>query len=310
VILALLLGIVSSSAATTTYYAADGAPVSRAEYKTLEHQQSADLRELHNVLTGEKGSKLNLVNELRVAATDENTVNTEAEGECEGEECEEDDDYEDDEEFDDAVVDINDPFYAINYTFFNVNDILYTVVFKPAAQTYNVFIPVEFRTVISNFFYNLRFPIRFVNSLLQFKGTKAAQELGGFFVNTTLGIGGLGEVASHWDLKPSPEDLGQTLAFWGAGNGFYIHYPILGPSSLRDSARFVDSYFLDPVSWLRYDKFGGYSWRTTVAITAYDKFNELSLNYEDIDALKAAALDPYVGVRDAYVEHRNKLIAE
>ena len=222
----------------------------------------------------------------------------------------EDDDYEDDEEFDDAVVDINDPLFAINYTFFNINDILYTVVFKPAAQTYNVFIPVEFRTVISNFFYNLRFPIRFVNSLLQFKGTKAAQELGGFFVNTTLGIGGLGEVASHWDLKPSPEDLGQTLAFWGAGNGFYIHYPILGPSSLRDSARFIDSYFLDPVSWLRYDKFGGYSWRTTVAITAYDKFNELSLDYEDIDALKAAALDPYVAVRDAYVEHRNKLIAE
>ena len=225
-------------------------------------------------------------------------------------EDEDDEYYEDDEEFDDTVVDINDPLFAINYTFFNLNDILYTVVFKPAAQTYNVFIPVEFRTVISNFFYNLRFPIRFVNSLLQFKGTKAAQEVGGFFVNTTLGIGGLGEVASHWDLKPSPEDLGQTLAFYGAGNGFYIHYPILGPSSLRDSARFIDSFFLDPVSWLRYDKFGGYSWRTTVAITAYDKFNELSLNYEDIDALKAAALDPYVGVRDAYVEHRNKLIAE
>ena len=223
---------------------------------------------------------------------------------------EDDEDYEDEEEFDDAVVEINDPFFPLNYTFFNINDILYTVVFKPAAQTYNFFIPVEFRTVISNFFYNLRFPIRFVNSLLQFKGTKAGKEVAGFFLNTTIGVFGFGEVASHWDLKPSPEDLGQTLAFWGAGNGFYIHYPILGPSSLRDSARFIDSYFLDPVSWLRYDKFGGYSWRTTVAITAYDKLNELSLTYEDIDALKAAALDPYVGVRDAYVEHRNKLIAE
>ena len=55
-------------------------------------------------------------------------------------------------------------FMAINYTFFNINDILYVVIMKPAAQTYNFFIPVEFRTVISNFFYNLRFPIRFVNS--------------------------------------------------------------------------------------------------------------------------------------------------
>ena len=230
--------------------------------------------------------------------------------ESSAEDAEDDKEYDDDEEFDDEVVEINDPFFPINYTFFNLNDILYTVVMKPAAQTYNFFIPVEFRTVISNFFYNLRFPIRFVNSLLQFKGTKAAQEVGGFFLNTTVGLAGLGDIASHYDLKPSPEDLGQTLGYWGAGNGFYIMYPILGPSSLRDSARFVDSYFLDPVSWLRYDKFGGYSWRTTVGITAYDKFNELSLNYEDIDALMAAALDPYVGVRDANVAHRNKLIAE
>lgn len=226
------------------------------------------------------------------------------------EESEDVEDLEEDKEFDDEVADINDPLYDINYAFFKLNDILYVVIMKPAAQTYNFFIPVEFRTVIRNFFYNLRFPIRFVNSLLQFKGTKAAQELGGFLLNSTIGLAGLGEVASHWDLRPSPEDLGQTLAFWGAGNGFYIMYPILGPSSLRDSARFIDSYFLDPVSWLRYDKFGGYSWRTTVAITAYDKLNELSLNYEDIDALMEAALDPYVAVRDAYVEHRNKLIAE
>ena len=87
-------------------------------------------------------------------------------------------------------------------------------------------------------------------------------------------------------------------------------YPILGPSSLRDSARFIDSYFLDPVSWLRYKELGGYSWRTTVAINAYDKLNELSFQIEDIDALKEAAFDPYIAVRDAYVEYRNKLIDE
>ena len=303
-----MLGAISSPAATITYYAANGVSVSGAEYKALEAEKSEDLRELKNILTGEVDSQKNLDAEQRVAETDPNVSKADEE-ECEGEECDDDEEY-DDEEYDDEVVEINDPFYAINYTFFNINDILYTVVFKPAAQTYNFFIPVEFRTVISNFFYNLRFPIRFVNSVLQFKGTKAAQEVGGFFVNTTVGLAGLGDIASYYDLKPSPEDLGQTLGFWGAGNGFYIHYPILGPSSLRDSARFIDSYFLDPVSWLRYDKFGGYSWRTTVAITAYDKFNELSLSYEDIDALKAAALDPYVGVRDAFVAHRNKLIAE
>jgi phospholipid-binding lipoprotein MlaA len=133
---------------------------------------------------------------------------------------------------------------------------------------------------------------------------------GRLFLNTTVGLAGLGDVASYYDLKPSPEDLGQTLGYWGAGNGFYIVYPILGPSSLRDSARFVDSYFLDPVNWLKYDKFGGYSWRTTVAITAYDKFNELSFQIEDIDAFKKAAFEPYIAVRDAYVEYRNKLVDE
>jgi phospholipid-binding lipoprotein MlaA len=221
-----------------------------------------------------------------------------------------DDETDEDEGPADEVTKINDPLYAINYTFYNLNDILYEVVMKPAAKTYNFFIPVEFRTVVKNFFYNLRFPIRFVNCLLQFKGKKAAQEVGGFFLNTTVGLAGLGDVASYYDLKPSPEDLGQTLGYWGLGNGFYIVYPILGPWSLRDSARFIDSYFLDPVSWLRYDKFGGYSWRTTLSITAYDKFNDLSFQLEDIDAFKQAAFEPYIAVRDAYVEYRNKLIEE
>ena len=224
----------------------------------------------------------------------------------------EDDDDETDEgeELEDQVTQVNDPFYAINYTFYNLNDVLYEALMKPAAKTYNFFIPVEIRTVARNFFYNLRFPIRFVNCLLQFKGTKAAKEVGGFFLNSTVGLAGLGDVASYYNLRPSPEDLGQTLGYWGLGNGFYIVYPILGPSSLRDSARFADSYFLDPVSWLRYKKFGGYSWRTTVGITAYDKFNELSFQLEDIDALKAAAFDPYIAVRDAYVEYRKKLVEE
>jgi phospholipid-binding lipoprotein MlaA len=288
----------SSKAGTIAYFAANGTQISKAEYEALGVKKSENIIELKYILTGD--SPKNFDKKHQVAESDAN----------ESHEDEDDEDFEDDEEFDDEVVDINDPLYPINDALFNLNDVLYVVIMKPAAQTYNFFIPVEFRTVISNFFYNLRFPIRFVNCVLQFKGTKATQELGGFLLNSTVGLAGLGEVASHWDLKPSPEDLGQTLGYWGAGNGFYIMYPILGPSSLRDSARFIDSYFLDPVSWLRYSKFGGYSWRTTLAITAYDKFNELSLEYEDIDALMEAALDPYVAVRDAYVEHRNKLIAE
>jgi phospholipid-binding lipoprotein MlaA len=304
ILVGLLFWAFSSEATTIAYYASNGTQISKAEYEVLDAKKSEDIIDLKYILDGD--SPKNLDTEHQVAAADAKASNKDEAGE----DLEDDEEYEEEDEYDDEVVQINDPLYGINYAFFKLNDILYVVIMKPAAQTYNFFIPLEFRTVISNFFYNLRFPIRFVNSLLQFKGTKAVHELGGFLLNSTVGLAGLGEVASHWDLKPSPEDLGQTLAVWGAGNGFYIMYPILGPSSLRDSARFVDSYFLDPVSWLRYSKFGGYSWRTTIGITAYDKFNELSLNYEDIDALMAAALDPYVAVRDAYIAHRNKLIAE
>jgi phospholipid-binding lipoprotein MlaA len=230
--------------------------------------------------------------------------------------AQEDKDYEDDEDFEDDeyaddVVKINDPLYRLNLDMYKINDGLYVVFLKPAAKVYNKIIPVEFRTCAKNFFYNLRFPIRFINCLLQAKGLKAMEEFATFFLNSTVGFAGIGDVASYYDnLPPSPEDLGQTLAVWGVGNGFYIMLPILGPYTLRDSARFIDSFFLDPVSWLRYKRFGGYTWQTRLSITAYDKFNELSFMIEDIDALKAAAFDPYIGIRDAYVEHRNKLIAE
>jgi len=222
--------------------------------------------------------------------------------------AEEDEDYEEDDEYDDEyddVVQINDPLYRLNLEFFYFNDAMYVCFIRPAAKGYNTVIPEEIRIAVKNFFYNLRFPIRFVNCLLQAKGGKAMDEFATFFLNSTVGFAGIQTPASYYEsLPPSPEDLGQTLAVWGADNGFFIMYPILGPSSLRDSARFVDSMFLDPISWLDLD------WKTKYGILAYDKFNEISFEIDDIDALKEAVLDPYVAIRDAYIEHRNKLIAE
>ena len=217
--------------------------------------------------------------------------------------AEEDEDYED--EYDDDVVQINDPLYRLNHEFYLFNDAMYVCFIRPAAKAYNTVIPVEFRTIAKNFFYNLRFPIRFVNCLLQAKGTKAMEEFATFFLNSTVGFAGIQTPASYYEsLPPSPEDLGQTLGVWGADNGFFIMFPILGPSSLRDSARFVDSMFLDPISWLDLD------WKTKYGILAYDEFNQISFKIDDIDAMKEAVLDPYVAIRDAYVEHRNKLIDE
>lgn len=218
---------------------------------------------------------------------------------------------EEDEEYEDEVVQINDPLHKLNRDIYWFNDSLYILLFKPTAKVYRKIMPIEIRTCIKNFFYNLRFPIRFVNCILQTKTEKAAEEVASFLLNSTIGFAGIGNVASHYEnLPPSPEDLGQTLAVWGAGNGFYIMLPVLGPYTLRDTARLIDFYFLNPVSWISYNEFGGYSWRTAITITAIDKLNELTFQIDDIDALKQAAFDPYIAIRDAYVQHRNKLIGE
>jgi phospholipid-binding lipoprotein MlaA len=217
-------------------------------------------------------------------------------------EAEEEYEYEEEEG---PVITVADPFHDINMFFFYFNDRLYFWVLKPTAKGYKAVIPVEIRTAVQNFFYNLRFPIRFVNCLLQAKGAKASEEFARFFINTTVGFLGIAEPSRAYpNLNPSPEDLGQTLGYWGLGNGFYIVYPFLGPDTFRDSARFVDSYFLDPVSWM----YAGLE--TRLAINAYDYFNTFSFHIGDYEALREAAIDPYVAVRNAYLQYRQKLINE
>ena len=105
-------------------------------------------------------------------------------------------------------------------------------------------------------------------------------------------------------LKRQEEDLGQTLGSWGLGPGFYIDWPIFGPSSLRDTFGRVGDGFLDPVSYVIPD------FEYVVGIKAYDTVNDTSLRIGDYESLKDASLDPYVALRDAYFQHRRSKIAE
>jgi phospholipid-binding lipoprotein MlaA len=156
-----------------------------------------------------------------------------------------------------------------------------------------------------NAFYNIRFPVRFINCLLQGKFRKSGYEFGQFFINTTAGcLGLLNPAANYPHLQPSKEDLGQTFAVWGFDNGAYIMLPFLGPSSLRDGLGRLGDTFLDPIWWVPVDLW------TSVGIRAGEAVNETSLRIGEYEALKEAALDPYVMIRNAYVQNRNKLIAE
>jgi len=199
---------------------------------------------------------------------------------------------------------IADPLEPFNRAMYHFNDKLYFWVLKPVAQGYQKVVPEGARVGVSNFFKNLASPIRIVNCLLQANFSGAASELGRFAVNTLWGIGGLLDPASSEELNLSKqdEDFGQTLGVYGLGQGIYIHWPILGPSSPRDTIGKVGDFFLYPLTYLTA------SWETFAGIWIYDKVNATSLSIGDYESLQEAAIDPYVAVRDAYVQYRLKKV--
>jgi phospholipid-binding lipoprotein MlaA len=199
---------------------------------------------------------------------------------------------------------IADPLYPWNNAMYHFNDKLYFWVMKPAAKGYSSVFPQDIRIAVSNFFHNLRMPIRFVSNLLQLKIKDAGTELLRFVYNSTAGVGGLADVAKT-DLKvsSSEQDLGLALGHYGIGNGFYIIWPFLGPSTLRDSIGMAGDGYLDPINHFT-------PWYNSTAPAAYDKVNGTSLHIGDYEDLKESAIDPYVAIRNAYVQHRQSKIKE
>ena len=202
-----------------------------------------------------------------------------------------------------SVEAVPDPLEPVNRAFFEFNDKLYFWVLKPVATGYKTVVPEEARVCVRNFFRNLAFPVRFVNNLLQGKFFGAFEETCGFLVNSTVGLGGLADIAAAVDLKRHEEDLGQTLAVYGSGPAFYINWPFFGPSTLRDTIGTAGDTFLDPLTYL------GGDWYAPGA-RGLNVVNETSLKIGDYESLKKAALDPYVALRDAYYQNRLSKIKE
>lgn len=200
-------------------------------------------------------------------------------------------------------VEIADPLEPFNRAMFQFNDKLYFWMLKPVAQGYKEVVPEPARISVKNFFTNLGFPIRFLSCLLQADLSGAATEAGRFGVNTIWGIGGLMDPASskELDLKMQDTDLGLTLASYGVGHGFYIVWPFLGPSSPRDTIDLAGRYFLNPMSYIT-------PWYYPTGTKVVEVVNRTSLSIGDYESLKEAAIDPYVAMRDAYIQYRKKKI--
>ena len=212
---------------------------------------------------------------------------------------EESDPWEDEAE---EIDSISDPLEPMNRAFFQFNDKLYFWVLKPVATGYKTVLPQLARVSIRNFFSNLVMPIRAVSCLLQGKFEGLGIELVRFVVNTSAGFLGFQDVAKlALDFPVQDEDLGQVFAFYGIGPGFYIDLPFLGPYSLRDAAGWGGGLFINPLNYV-------VDFWPNVGVRTYDIVNNTSLRIGDYEAMKEAALDPYVAMRDAYYQYRLNLI--
>ena len=201
-------------------------------------------------------------------------------------------------------IQVPDPLADWNLVWFKFNDFFYLKIVEPVAKGYRAVMPVPARTAVKNFFHNLTTPIRFVNCILQWKGEEAGNEFNRFLINSTLGILGFLDVAKKWgNIDPADEDLGQTLGVWGLDNGFYIVWPFIGPCTARDTIGRVGDFFLDPVTYV--DPLLLYA-----GIKSYDVVNRTSFRIGDYQRFKDAAIDPYVAVRDAYIQYREKEVRE
>lgn len=197
---------------------------------------------------------------------------------------------------------IADPIEPWNRAMYHFNDKLYFWVLKPVARGYNVVVPEPVRISARNFFNNVAMPIRFVNCLLQLKLKGAGIELARFGLNSVIGLGGFFDVAkSRFELDARKEDFGQTLGFYGMGGLMYIVWPLLGPSTIRDTIGFAGDSFLDPVKYLN-------PFEAAFGVQVYERVNNTSLEIGTYEDMKQSAIEPYIAIRDAFIQYRKEQI--
>ncbi|HEY8855912.1 MAG TPA: VacJ family lipoprotein [Rugosibacter sp.] len=194
-----------------------------------------------------------------------------------------------------------DPIEGFNRAIFSFNDGLDKIVLKPVAKGYDAVLPNPVRTGVTNFFGNIADVFVGVNNLLQGKLTEGASDFGRVAVNSTVGLLGVLDVASHIGLEKHDEDFGQTFGRWGVGSGAYVVVPLFGPRTVRDTAGLVLDVAADPVGNL-----GDVPTRNT--LEAVRLINERADLLPADKVIEEAALDKYSYVRDAYLQRRRSLI--
>ena len=192
--------------------------------------------------------------------------------------------------------DPEDPHEGFNRSMYEFNDDLDRAVLKPVATAYTDVLPQPIRTGVSNFYDNLTYLDTTINSFLQGKVVQGTSDLGRFIVNTTLGIAGIFDVATYMGLEKHDEDFGQTLAVWGVKDDQYLMYPVLGPSSVRDTGGVIVTMLTNPVFYAAAP--------VAVPLGILQGVDQRARKEGFVRFRDEAALDPYLFTRDSYLQHR------
>jgi phospholipid-binding lipoprotein MlaA len=192
----------------------------------------------------------------------------------------------------------SDPLEPFNRKVYAFNETLDEWVAQPVARGYVRFLPQFMRTGINNFFVNVSYPTVIVNDLLQGKFAQGARDSGRFLFNTTVGLGGLVDAASLVGMDINDEDFGQTLGYWGVGQGWFLMLPVLGPTTNRDGLGQVANGFTNPLSYTEDEyRYGLY------ALGAVNSRAALL----GVEGVLEQQFDRYAFVRGAYLQRRLSL---
>lgn len=198
---------------------------------------------------------------------------------------------------------VNDPLEGMNRGIFWFNETLDRWFLEPAAHGWDFIVPDFAERAIGRVYDNARFPVVFVNDILQGKSIEAAQDLQRFLLNTTIGAGGLMDVASAIGVAKNDEDFGQTLGFWGVPAGPYLVLPFLGPSSPRDAVgtaadSATQAYRFFVPFWVN------------LAVSAPNVLNTRASFLEQYAQERRDAIDLYAFRRNLHVKRRENLVRD
>jgi phospholipid-binding lipoprotein MlaA len=194
-----------------------------------------------------------------------------------------------------------DPWEGFNRNVFAFNDTLDRYFLKPVAKGYRLVTPDPLETGVTNFFGNVGEVPNLLNNALQWKWAKVGNNTGRLLLNTTVGLGGLFDVARHAGLeKLERESFGQTLSYWGVGQGPYVVLPFLGPATVTDAAALPVDWYSSPLTYMHDD---GWRWGLWALNTVQTRAGLL-------DAEELISGDRYTFIREAYLQRREYLVQD